>query len=482
MKQTIGKRLKQKLKKSADFIVQNIILSNGKNIELFYIDNMIDKNLVSKEIISKLLNMPYDGNINIDAIQKTISVVGTKKDYGYEKAESNILAGFVVVIADWFEDSVFISCPCQGYQLRAVTEPPTAAVQKGPREGFTEDLNTNISLVRRRLKSPDLRVEEVKAGKYTDTKIMLIYVDSIADPKVVNEVRNRVSKINIDGIVDSFYVESLIEPKKSTIFKQVGNTEKPDIAVAKILEGRVAIVVDGSPMVLTVPYIFMEDLQSGDDYYGHAAHASFIRIIRVLGMIISITLPGIYVALQSFHFGVLPIDFLISLQNSIEGLSFPPLIEILIVLFLFEILNEASVRMPKYSGMALSIVGALVLGDTAVKAGIISPPAVIMVAISGITLFTVPGQISIATLLRLLFTIIGGIAGFYGLLVGFMFLIAYLMTLDSFGTAYFAPYAPNIESDKKDGIIKRRLAVFKTRPHSIPNINNVRQRDDESTN
>ena len=266
------------------------------------------------------------------------------------------------------------------------------------------------------------------------------------------------------------------------MFKQIGNTEKPDIAVSKLLEGRVVILVDGSPIVLTVPYIFLEDLQSGDDYYGHSAHATFIRILRVLGIIIAIALPGVYVALQSFHYGILPIDFLISIQTSIEGLSYPPLIEILVVLFLFEILNEASIRMPKYSGMALSIVGALVLGDTAVKAGLISPPAVIMVAISGITMFTVPSQIYNASILRFLFTIIGGVTGFYGLLTAFMFIVSYLITLDAFGAPFFAPYAPNIEADKKDGLIKSRLAKFNTRPQSIPNINKVRQSQNESTN
>jgi len=235
-------------------------------------------------------------------------------------------------------------------------------------------------------------------------------------------------------------------------------------------------------MVLTVPFLFFEDLQSGDDYYNHSMHASFIRIIRVIGMILSITLPGIYVALQSFHYALLPIDFLISLQSSIEGLSFPPLIEILIVLFLFEILNEAGIRMPKYSGMALSIVGALVLGETAVQAGIISPPAVIIVAVSGITLFTVPDQVSAVTILRLAFTIIGGIAGFYGIIIGFVFLISYLMTFDNFGTPYFAPYAPYVKGDNKDGIMKKELKDMLTRPTSIPNNNKVRQKHDQSAN
>jgi len=481
MKYSLNKKIKQKFQKNTDFVTQTITLSQSKEVNVFFIDNMIDKALVSKEVIAKLQEKVLSGEISVDTILKTVTVAGAKKEEGYEKCEEALLSGSVVIVADWFEGSHFITCPCQGFGQRTVAEPPTSAVQKGPREGFTEDLTTNLGLIRKRLRTADLKAEEVKLGRYTDTKVVVVYIDSVADPKVVKEVKKRIEKINIDGIVDSYYVESLITPKNSVLFKQVGNTEKPDIAVAKILEGRVAIMVDGSPMALTVPYVFIEDLQSGDDYYDHPSHATFIRLIRMFGLIVAITLPGVYVALQSFHYGILPIDFLLTLQNSIEGLSYPPLIEILVVLFLFEILNEASVRMPKYSGMALSIVGALVLGDTAVQAGIISPPAVIMVAISGITLFTVPGQVSTASILRLVFTIIGGVAGFYGILVGFLFLTSYLMTLDSFGSAYFAPYAPNIEVDKKDGVFKQKLSAFATRPKSIPNKNKVRQTNEQSS-
>jgi len=479
MKNSIVNSLKNSFNNCVDFINQELMLKNGKSINIFFIDNMIDKELVSKDIVDAITKIEAENNYSLQEVQKNITVAGTKLKKGVNSAKEDVLGGFVVIWAEWFNDD-FLSAPCQGYKMRTVAEPPTAAVQKGPREGFTEDINTNLSLIRRRIKNSDIKFEEVKIGRYTDTKVVVSYIDSIADSKVVNEVKKKLKEIDIDGVVDSFYIESLISPKQSNFFKQIGNTEKPDVAVARLLEGRVAIIVDGSPIVLTIPFIFLEDLQSGDDYYGHSAHASFIRILRVLGIIISITLPGIYVALQSFHYGILPIDFLISIQTSIEGLSFPPLIEILVVLFLFEILNEASVRMPKYSGMALSIVGALVLGDTAVQAGLISPPAVIMVAISGITMFTVPSQIYLASILRFLFTIIGGVTGFYGLLTAFLFLTSYLMTLDAFGAPYFAPYAPNIKSDKKDGIIKHRLAEFKTRPASIPNINKVRQKNESS--
>ena len=355
-----------------------------------------------------------------------------------------------------------------------IQEPPTSAVLKGPREGFVEDITINVSMLRRKLKSTELKIEEMTVGRYTKNRVCVVYIDSIADDHVVKKIKQRLKQIDIDGIIDSYYVQAFLEEKHSKLFKQVGNSEKPEVIVSKLLEGRVAIVVEGSPLVLTLPFTLLEDLQSSDDYYIHPAHASFVRSLRLWGFIISMTLPGIYVALQSFHFSLLPIDFLITLQSSIQGLSFPPLIEILFVLFLFEILNEASLRMPKYLGMALSIIGALVLGDTAVKAGVISSPAVIMVAVSGIMLYMVPDQTQTASFLRIIFTVLGGVAGFYGLTVGFVWLTSYLLTFDSYGTPYFAPYAPRIPQDKKDGIIKDRIENMKTRPKSIPNKNRIR--------
>ena len=479
----IKEKLKKEFKDANDFVCQEIKLDYGKSVYLCYIDNMIDKMLVSKCIVGCLSDMKLGEEPDIDLVLTNVQIAGSKIEKGYQKAKESILNGLVVVLADWFKASnEFISAPCQGFEKRNVQEPPTSAVLRGPREGFTEDVTTNMSLIRRRLKTSDLIFEEVRIGKYSASKVVIAYVKSIADAGVVKEVKQRLKKINIDAVIDSFYIQSLLETHHSGLFKQVGNTEKPDVAASKIIEGRVAILVDGSPMVLTVPFVFLEDLQSGDDYYNHPIHASAVRIIRVLGMVIAITLPGIYVALESFHYALMPIDFLISLQNAIEGLSFSPLIEILIVLFLFEILNEASIRMPKYSGMALSIVGALVLGDTAVKAGVISPPAVIMVAISAITLFTVPDQVAAVSVMRLVFTLLGGVAGFYGIIIGFVFLISYLNTFDSYGTPYFAPFTPNIQEDKKDAIIKSHLSQMTTRPHSIPNINRVRQKHEKGIN
>ena len=269
--------------------------------------------------------------------------------------------------------------------------------------------------------------------------------------------------------MDSHYLVSFLEEQKNSIFKQVGKTEKPDIIVAKMLEGRVGIVVDGSPIALTLPFILLEDLQNSDDYYQKSFRISFIRLIRLCGVIFSILLPGAYVAVQTMHYRVIPIRFLITLMDSIQGLPFTPLLEMLFVVMLFEILYESSLRMPKYLGMALGIVGALILGDTAVQAGLISPPAVMLVALSGISFYTIPDGAAQLSLLRILFILAGGLFGMLGVGLTLLFILSYLNDLNAYGSPYLAPFAPIVASDLKDGIFKRESLALKTRPDSIPN-------------
>ena len=292
----------------------------------------------------------------------------------------------------------------------------------------------------------------------------------------MEKILKRLKEIDIDGIIDSYYIESFLEEGRIKFFKRVGSTEKPDILCSKLLEGRIAIFVDGSPIVLTLPFVLFEDLQSSQDYFTIPAMATFARIMRIFGLIFAVTAPGIYVALQSYNYRILPINFLISILSSIEGLSIPPLIEILVVLFLFEIITEASLQMPNSLAMALSIIGALALGNTAVDAGIISPPSIVVVATSSVALYVIPDEISENRLMRILFTLLGGIIGLYGVVTAFIIIVSYLTSIKSFGVPYFVPYAPDIKSDKKDAFIKQDVQSMKTRPKLFVNKNIVRQK------
>lgn len=442
---------------------------------LCYFYTLVDVGKLNDNVLMPLHDTFENKHVTIANLQEAILNNATTKIITSKELAVEELTKGAAILALEGED-VYLGLYAPKFDKRSISEPPTASVLKGPREGFIEDVGTNISMVRRRLKTENLVTKQLQLGRETKTTVVLVYLKNIASEHVVTHLEEKLQAVDIDGVIDSFYIQALLSKNGGQVFQRTGDTEKPDVLTARILEGRVGIFVDGSPLVITVPYFLLEDLQSADDYYMHPVRASMIRVIRLMGIILAILLPGLYVAVQSYHYRILPINFLISLLSSIEGLSFPPLLEILFVLFLFEILSEASLRMPKHLGMALSIIGALVLGDTAVQAGIISPPAVLIVAISGITLYTVPNQIGPSSVLRTLFTVIGGVIGFYGIMVGGIFIVAYLTSLDSFGTPYLAPYAPSIEMDKKDAIIKVNLQNMITRPQSIPNKNKVRMK------
>lgn len=445
----------------------------GKKICFFFVACMVNKENLLSGLLLALRDAKFEkGSVLKQLETKIFASVKVKFLKGKQDVQEEIFNGSVVVSVSG--ENGFLSIPAPGFGKRSIAEPPSESVLRGPREGFIEDLETNMGLIRKRLKTPTLAVKNHVVGRRTKTKVALLYLEDVASENVVKEIEKRIDNIDIDGIVDSFYIEEFLGSKEEKFFKRIGTTEKPDVAVAKILEGRVAIVVDGSPTILTAPYVYFEDLQSPNDYYDIPARTTIVRILRLMGLLLAVMLPGIYVALQSYQYRVLPINFLISLLNSIEGLSFPPILEILFVLFLFEILAEASVRMPKQLGMALSIIGALILGNTAVQAGIITPPSIVVVAISGITIYVIPNQSSELSVIRTVMTVLGGISGFYGLFIGFFVLLTYLVSIENFGAPYFAPYAPKVASDMKDSFIKQPLSSMTFRPKSYKTLNSVR--------
>ena len=319
-----------------------------------------------------------------------------------EEGRGKIAEGDVALFAEGY-DCLFMFSQRKA-EKRAVAEPPTATVLKGPREGFIEEI------------SPDLVFENLSVGRYSVTPVTIAYIHGVADPEVVDRVREKLNAVDIDGVTDGACLAPFLEERKNSFFKQVGNSEKPDVVAAKLLEGRVAVITDGSPIVLTLPFLLLEDMQDGYDYYSGDWRASLARVFRVLGAALTVLLPAGYVALQSYHFHLLPIEFLITLAGATSSIPFPPAAEMLFVLLLFEILNEASMRMPRYLSVSLSIVGAIVLGDTAVKAGLISSPAVLVTALSSIGIFCVPDQVGTLSILRLLFLLASAVLGLFGMI------------------------------------------------------------------
>ncbi|MBQ9485819.1 MAG: spore germination protein, partial [Clostridia bacterium] len=286
--------------------------------------------------------------------------------------------------------------------------------------------------------------------------------------------KKKITAIKIDAVLDSSYLSKFLGEHKTSLFKQIGNTEKPDILAAKILEGRIAVLVDGSPIALTVPYLLVEYFQSPSDYYSSSYSATFARILRLFAVILSIYLPAFYVAAQLFHLQLIPLSFLLTIVNSIKGIPLSPSFEMFFTLAIFEILNEASVRMPKYVGMVVSIVGGLVLGEKAVNAGIISAPALMIIALSGICLYTVPELEQTFSVLRLLMLIVGGSFGAYGILLASAAMLIYLVSFETYRTPLLAPFSPLITKDLKDGLYKGFLIEQSIRPLSLKNANKRR--------
>ena len=383
-----------------------------------------------------------------------------------------ILKGKVALIVEGEEKILLIDAA--HFIFRAVAEPPTSSVMQGPREGFNESIKNNLNLLRRRLSTPDLININLKIGRKTKTLVSLLYIDKVADRKIVKQVYKKLKEIDIDGVLDSNYIAQFLHLYPNSIFKQVGASEKPDIVVSKLLEGRVAIIVDGSPLVLTLPFVIFENFQSSEDYYTNHHHATFVRWVRLIGVMFSILLPGIFVAIQLYHYSIVPLNFLVTIANTTQGIPFTPVIEMLFIVLLFELLNEASLRMPKYFGMAMSIVGALILGETAVSAGLISPPTVMIVALSSLTSFAIADLYNQISLMRLLYILMGAVFGLFGIMLGVVWLISYMASLDSYGTPFLAPMSPFVKEDMQDFLHVEARTKMVENPKSIPNQNKIR--------
>ncbi len=463
--------LKDTFLQSEDFKCREVTLGD-KNCVFAFIDGNMDRLLFEQDVFKPLkiandLHKPYadyllQNTFYTDEI-KTASIINCPQ---------NIADGDIALIIEGEENAYIFSL--RKPSARAIAEPPTASVTKGPREGFIEEIKTNLSLIRRRIKSPDLAIKTYQLGRYSSTTVALLHINGIADENVVKEIEDKLKHIDIDGIIDSAYILSFIQSRKNSFFIQAGTTEKPDVVSAKLLEGRIAIIVDGSPIAITLPYLAFEDVQDGYDYYSGDWRASMIRLFRVLGAMLTILLPGAYVALQTYHFPLLPLKFLMTLMSATVNIPLPPAFEMLFVLMLFEILNQASIRMPRYFGISLSVVGAIVLGDTAVKAGIISSPSVLVIALSAIGIFCVPDQVDTMSILRLIFLCISAVMGFVGMIILLLLFIGYLASLNNFGTPYLAPYAPRINPDLQDGLLKQGVSSMQQRPYSIPTNNRTR--------
>ncbi|WP_431523639.1 spore germination protein [Paenibacillus pabuli] len=439
---------------SSDFVIREITIGSY-HAALFYLDGMTDMQKVQDNVIRPLHETSSD-DISLAFLKDSVLDVGEASfTDNFQDALDQILSGGLLLLIDGMNDGLVISLP--GWEERSITESKTQPVIRGPQESFTENLRTNTTMVRRRVKDTRVRLTSVKVGEKTKTDISVMYMDGVADEELVLNVVSRLKNMNVDRVLEGQYLEEcLVEKKQFTIFPIFYNSDRPDSIAAGVMEGKIAIFVDGTPFVILAPAVFVDFIQSAEDYYQSYIYSSIIRILRYISMVICMLAPAIYVALTTFHQDMIPTVLLLSLSAQREGVPFPAFVEAMIMEIIFEILREAGLRMPRTVGQAVSIVGSIVIGQAAVEANIVSPVMVIVVAITAISSFVIPSYTMAIPIRILRFVFIGMAAmfGVYGLTVGILILLVHLNGLHSFGVPYMSPIANYQSSKQRDAILR----------------------------
>ncbi|WP_445667473.1 spore germination protein [Paenibacillus sp. FSL H8-0034] len=470
---------------STDLVIRRFIIKTDTGpvqTAVIYMEGLAN----AKDILESLLTDSKETNAfcqdsaanPLQVMKDSILKTGDLKDvFNFDTLLHAILSGDTAILVDGCPQGIVANTG--EWKDRGVSEPTSQSVVRGPREGFSETLRTSTALIRRKIKDPNLWMETKQIGRVTKTNVAVMYIHGIANEQVVNEVRQRLGRINIDAILESGYIEEMIQDTGYTPFPTIYNTERPDVVAAGLLEGRVAIVVDGTPFVLLAPGLFTHFIQTAEDYYQKADISSLLRVLRYLCFMIALLAPSAYIAATTFHQEMIPTSLLISIASQREGIPFPAFVEAILMEVTFEILREAGVRMPRTIGQAVSIVGALVIGQAAVEAGLVGPVMVIVVSITAISNFVIPSYnmgISIR-MIRFVLMILAASFGLYGMLVGIVAIVLHLSSLRSFGIPYLAPFAPFIKEDQKDNLIRLPQWALLARPRTTRSNNIIRQEE-----
>lgn len=466
------------LENNFDLVARNITLGKKscRAAAIFYIDNLIDSAHIDNDIIRPLIVDAYSSGFDsADLIIDQLNC-GNLITRGQIKTCNNmkvfmdgLLSGDACLLISGTETAFVISV--KGNEIRSISQAQIEPVIRGPKDSFVETLGVNIGLIRARIPNPNLSFEAVEIGTQTHTKVCISYLRGVCPSSRIAEVRSRIKGINIDGILESGYLEEFIQDNPFSIFPQIRNTERPDVVSAALLEGRVAIITDNTPIVLIAPGEFFSLLQSAEDYYNRYIFSTFIRILRFLALLIAAFLPAFYIAVTNYHREMVPTELLMSIASARTGVPFPTVIEALVMNFAFELLYEAGVRLPKNLGQTISIVGALIIGQAAVQAKIVSPLMVIIISLTGIATFCIP-QYNVVLpirIIRFIFMILASTLGLFGMMIGILYLLLHLSSLRSFGVAYLAPLSPLDIGGTKDTVIRSPWWAFIKRPSYISN-------------
>ncbi|WP_273320754.1 spore germination protein [Vallitalea guaymasensis] len=433
--------------KDDDSIVYRFFQNEGskKKFCLIYVKSMVNDEVMSDNIFKPIMSADIKRHENSTefmdyVVNKIVSINEVEKSSDFTVLVENLYIGKSILFIDGFAKGAILNT--LDWSSRSINEPISETIIKGPREGFNEVIYTNISLIRRRIVSQHLKVKFREIGNITKTKVCICYIEEVAKDEIVKEVERRLDKIDIDGILDTGYIEEFITDEPMSLFKTLFTTEKPDTVCGKLLEGRVAIICNGSPSVITTPFVFIEYFQVDEDYYQQYYFATFNRMLRYLAFFLTTSVPAIYIALTNYHQELIPTPLILSIYEARQGIPFPSFLEAFIMIIIFELIRESGIRISKYSGSAISIVGALVVGEAAVEARLVSQPMIIVIGITGIANFLLPKMANSTIFIRIIFLFLASILGLYGYIFGVIFLSLHLFSIRSFGI----PYMLNVDS------------------------------------
>ncbi|NLO25412.1 MAG: spore germination protein [Clostridiales bacterium] len=476
------KYIQQVLSKCCDLESRPIRIGRNRqiNARIFFIDGMVDAAFMATNILEPLMLLEPGDDCGLEIHEEIFNSLLPAGTVTIEQSPNmlvtRLLSGGIAIVVEGQEKAFAVEAI--GWQERAVEESQTETVVKGARAGFVENIRVNRSLIRRMIKYPGLKFERLTVGRITNTEVNIAYIEGIVMEGLVEKVKERIERIDIDGTANFGMLQEMIDDSTFSVFSQSYSTERPDRACSCLLEGRVLIIMDNFPFVTVVPSVITQFFQSAEDYSTKYLIASFVRLLRFIGLNITVLLPGLYVAIFSYHHEMIPTELLKSISQAREQLPFPIFLEMLVLEISFEILREAGVRLPRPVGQAVSIVGALVIGQAAVAARLVSPPSIIIVALTAIASFTIPipeGS-DAHRLLRFPVLLAAGAFGLPGIITAWLMLLVHLSGLRSFGVPYLSPVSPFSLSDWKDFLIRVPSSFMKTRPIQTGK-SNIRRQD-----
>jgi len=477
-----SQQIKELFSKSADILVRQVTINqNNISFHLFCVDGLVDTDMLDNNILKPLLFDPYIRNYITEA--QVIEYIKNRASYetftsietDYDKLLKAVLSGNAAFIFDAEKKALVFDI--KKFDKRSISEPNEEGTIKGAKDSFIEVIRTNTALIRRRIRTEYLVCEQMQVGRVSKTDVALCYISNIANMDTVSKIRDIINSIDIDNLPTAAFMEEYLNPNKKSLFPQVMYTQRPDRVSANLSDGRIAVIVDGIPFVFILPCQLVMLMQSPEDYANHFIVGSSLRVLRYISMVVTLLLPAFYIAATTYQNQMLPMKLALSTQEAKANVPFSSATEVLGLLLAFEILIEAGLRLPKAVGTAMSILGGIVVGQSAVAANILSPLVVVIVSLAGIAGFVVPNQdlSSAIRVIRFILSLLAAICGFFGLTVGIIILLIHLCSLDNYGVAYLSPFVDIDESNHKDTLFRFPINYFKRRPHNIAPENNTKQ-------